>query len=260
MSVLWFIEDVHQRGLDGWRAAVSGPLVAWTEAHSVDRLPRVVREAERVVFHGSLAVAHALARHPAVEPGAFCEVDSLAFPAWARQVEDRLVSRAWVSSTVRELVDDTARVVGEVTDGTKVFVRPASPLKPFSGRLLDTENSLTADVLDHGYYYDDLDLPIVVAAPVRVGAEWRFVVVDGRCVAWSGYLADGRLSAERMLPVDVQALAAELASVIEVADPVYVLDLARVDGEARLVELNPFSGADLYGCDLRAVATAVEGL
>ena len=51
-----------------------------------------------------------------------------------------------------------------------------------------------------------------------------------------------------------QALVDEMA---EAPEPVFVLDLAETPNGLRVVELNPFSGADLYACDPDAVVRAV---
>ncbi len=38
--------------------------------------------------------------------------------------------------------------------GYTVFVRPDSPLEPFSGRVLE-RGRISLQALDHGFYYDD---------------------------------------------------------------------------------------------------------
>jgi len=43
-------------------------------------------------------------------------------------------------------------------------------------------------------------------------------------------------------------------------DPTFVLDVCESDHGIRVLELNPFSGADLYSCDGAAVVRAVEAL
>jgi len=64
-------------------------------------------------------------------------------------------------------------------------------MKPFSGRAIQ-EDALSLRALDHGYYYDDPDL-LVIVAPVRdVGREYRYVVADGEVVAGSAYSAARR--------------------------------------------------------------------
>jgi hypothetical protein len=41
---------------------------------------------------------------------------------------------------------------------------------------------------------------------------------------------------------------------------VYVLDICESGSELRLLELNPFSGADLYACDAADVAKQVAAV
>ena len=47
---------------------------------------------------------------------------------------------------------------------------------------------------------------------------------------------------------------------LEPPDDVYVMDICEADAELRLLELNPFSGADLYACNHTEVVTAVSQL
>ena len=67
----------------------------------------------------------------------------------------------------------------------------------------------------------------------------------------------GRRAATTKIPAEALALAKEIVGVLPAPDPVYVLDLARTEAGLGLVELNPFSGSDLYGCDRDAIVAAV---
>jgi hypothetical protein len=142
----------------------------------------------------------------------------------------------------------------------QVFVRPTSPLKPFSGRVV-TLDGLSMQALDFGFYYDDPSLPIVVAPAQALGQEWRVVVASGRAVAIGGYRADARRAVAEAPPAQVAAVAERAAAVLEAAaatpEPVYVMDLVETERGLAVVELNPFSGADLYGCSAEAVVAAV---
>ena len=89
----------------------------------------------------------------------------------------------------------------------RVFVRPDSALKPFAGRVVETAK-LTLAALDFGFYYDDQDLPVVVAPVRQIGREWRYVVVDRTVVAGSEYVAAGR----QARPSQVGGAAWELAA------------------------------------------------
>ena len=143
-----------------------------------------------------------------------------------------------------------------VGESENVFVRPDSPLKPFSGRVV-TLDGLTLRQLDHGFYSDDITLPIVVASICdEITEEWRFVVIDGQICASSSYEAESRQGKEAEIPEGVRAFAEEVAKDLDPPpEPVYILDVGRMkegsssSSKLGLVELNPFSGADLYNCN-----------
>ena len=50
-----------------------------------------------------------------------------------------------------------------------------------------------------------------------------------------------------------------MAARLDAPEAVYVVDVCEADGELHLLELNPFSGADLYGCRADDVVAAVRG-
>jgi hypothetical protein len=101
----------------------------------------------------------------------------------------------------------------------------------------------------------------VVIAPIRrVLREWRYVVVGRQVAAGSGYIAEARAAT----PDDPHGLAwqfaAQVAERITAPDSVYVLDVCEADDGLRLLELNPFSGADLYACNGFAIVRHVSEL
>lgn len=213
-----------------------------------------------VVFHGSLGNAARVRALGRWQPGAYCDSSAFHGSAWYAQARDWLVHREFILTSVRELIADPLAVAGSLADSEgKVFVRPDSPLKPFSGRVVPLAG-LTAAQLDHGFYYDDLDLAIVIAPVVRIASEWRFVVCEGQVVSGCRYEAEQRRAIGDALAPEPLAFARLLASRLVPPDPVYVLDLAEVDGELRLLELNPFSGADPYACAPQAIVRAVAEL
>ena len=112
--------------------------------------------------------------------------------------------------------------------------------------------------IDHGFYYEDETLPVIVA-PVRVvGHEWRFVIVRSVVVAGSAYDATTRSSVSDSPDSAAWSFAASVASDLSPPADVYILDICEADGDLRLLELNPFGGADLYACDPRQIIQAVS--
>ena len=238
MGATWVLErGVFADGHAALAAAVhraGGRVVDWRDDWWVDgRWPRL--DGAGVVFHGSLANADRIRRELPWRPGAFCATDAFRCSLWWPRCRADLVTPEFGFSTVERLVVEGAPDI----PGDRVFVRPDSPLKAFSGRVLPRAG-LTLAALDHGFYYDDLDLPVVVAPAVEVGEEWRFVVAAGQVVAGSAYLADGRTGG---LPVgpehEAWARAAELAAGLQAPDPVFVLDVCATPAGAAAAGAQP---------------------
>lgn len=236
--------------------AAGHEVIAWDDAWwgmGVPALPE-----RRVVFHGSLANAARVHAELPWSPGAFCDVAAFHGTAYYEDARPWLLHEGWRATTAAALCEDPALIADGIADPQgRVFVRPDSPLKPFSGRVLAVD-AITPDALDHGYYFDDLGIPVLVAPVRAVGGEWRFVVVDQVVVAGCGYEADARAGSGADVPAEVHAVAVEVAASMKPPASVYVLDLCAVEGGIRLLELNPFGGADLYGCDPHAIVRAID--
>jgi hypothetical protein len=258
--VTWVLEaEVFPSSHDVMRHAVHAErheVVAWTDEWWVTgRWPRF---ADRVaIFHGSLGNAARIRGELPWSPGAYCETASFHCTAWYPRAQPWLLHREWFSLPAASLVAEVETALKRLGQPESVFVRPDSPLKPFSGRVLKRD-AITLKALDHGFYYEDDQLPVLVAPVRAVAREWRYVVVDRQVVAGSAYAADSRSK----LPDDPSGapwrFAARVAAELEPPESVYVMDVCEADGELRLLELNPFSGADLYACNRGDVVKAVS--
>jgi hypothetical protein len=204
-----------------------------------------------VLFHGSLGNAARIHRERlAWRPGSFCNTDAFRCSAWYGRARAWLLNAEWDIVPVDELVATPPSY-------DPIFVRPDSPLKPFAGRVIERDR-LSLAALDFGSYFDDPTLPVVVAPVRQVEREWRYVVVDGRIIAGSAYAADGRRALADEPTGEPWRFAQTVANDLEPPESVYVLDVCQSDGVLRLVELNPFSGADLYACNADDVVRSVS--
>jgi hypothetical protein len=215
-----------------------------------------------VLFRGSLGNAARIPRSVPWKPGAYCETAQFQCSAWYPAAARWLLHERWEVLPAARFVHDADAVMARLGVTESVFVRPDSPMKPFAGRVLRREQvSLAA--LDHGFYYDDPELPVVVAPVRQVAREWRYVVAGGQVIAGSGYVANGRTAAADDPKGGPWQFAIEVAQHIHGPESVYVLDVCEADTGLRLLELNPFSGADLYACIgadvVRRVAAIARG-
>jgi ATP-grasp domain, R2K clade family 3 len=216
-------------------------------------------EGQCTVFHGSLGNAHRIASELPWRPGSFCNTSAFACHAWYEGAKNYLLHKRWVYSTVAELIVSPEAVLKGIGLPNSFFVRPDSPLKPFSGRVIKQEE-LSFEALDYGFYYDDKNLPIVITPVSDVGVEWRFVIAGTKVVASSNYEASNRSETDCECPTEVFEFANEFVNNIIPPDSVYVFDLCKNKEDIRLVEMNPFSGADLYACNRENIVSAIEAI
>lgn len=233
-------------------------IIDWNESWITNGAPEFLSN-EPTVFHGSLGNAAFVNDHFNWAPGSFCDVERFRCSSWYDENSKWLLHREYTFTTVASLVEDSKQVADSIGARGFIFVRPDSPLKPFSGRVLETEN-LRARDLDYGFYYDDLQLRIVVAPIVTVGREWRFVVANGIVISGSGYDPKTRTATLTGLDEEVTRFAERIALESHSLGDVYVLDVCECENEFRLVEFNPFGGADLYNCDPKSVVEAVSNV
>jgi hypothetical protein len=255
-NVTWILEsdvfpETHLPVRDAIRR-IGHSVVNWDDAWWNDGFP--VDLTSPIVFHGSLGNAALITERLNWRPGSFCPVDAFRCSTWYESARPWLLHSNW-----HILPANAAGVAKLVGSSSKLFVRPDSPLKPFSGRIVDVE-SLTLSQLDHGFYYDDETIPVVVAPVCQIGSEWRFIVVRGTVIAGSSYDPSTRKPQSAGLCSTSSQFAAQVASAIPAPADVYVLDVCECAGEYRLLELNPFGGADLYLADPDAIIEAVSSL
>ena len=177
----WILEsDVFPDSHSPLRAAVADAghrLLDWDDAWWANGFPSDLA-GPNTFFHGSLGNAARINDELDWSPGSFCNTSAFRCSSWYDSTREFLLHADWRFLPANEFVDSAEDVAASLGCTDRIFVRPDSPLKPFSGRVLDVA-SVTLRALDHGFYFDDESLPIV-AAPIRnVGRDVAPVFADG---------------------------------------------------------------------------------
>lgn len=138
------------------------------------------------------------------------------------------------------------------------FVRPASPMKEFSGDIFN-RHKLRKEIafLTQNKNLHPHEIMCLVAAPVAIQTEWRCVFVNNKYVSGSQYMTNGQLDVNRIVPDTVREYAQFLAAkpyFINIFD--FVLDIGKTQDGLRLVEINGFETASFYAADLDAIYSA----
>lgn len=262
LEVTWVLEpDIFPETHEPIRNAIRDRghrLVEWSDAWWSDGVPSRVPKSS-VVFHGSLGNAARISTELHWTPGSFCPVESFSCSSWYESARQWLVHSDWTICPANELVANSRKIAKQLGATDHLFVRPDSPLKPFSGRVVDVA-TLTLARLGHGFYYEDVTIPVVVAPIQTIGNEWRFVVANRVVIAGSAYDPKTRKPVATQLDSAAANFASNVASSLPEPEIVYILDICECNGQLRLLELNPFGGADLYACDATAIIDRVSAI
>ncbi len=264
-EITWVLEpDVFPESNSSLRRAIKSSghrLLDWDDLWWQEGVPAHVADAN-TFFHGSLGNAARIHGELNWCPGSFCDQAAFCCSALYDDATEWLLHSDWRFLPANELVAKAVEVAASIGCTDRVFVRPDSPLKPFSGRVLDVA-TISLSSLDHGFYFDDEALPVVVCPICEVGREWRFVVAKSSVIAGSSYDPSSRTAIADQPASAAWSFASEVAASIRSPADVYVLDVCEANGSLRLLELNPFGGADLYACDaasiVRELANVVNG-
>jgi ATP-grasp domain, R2K clade family 3 len=146
------------------------------------------------------------------------------------------------------------------------FLRPCLDTKSFSGSLIKGEElavwRLEVEGISDGYTTLNMDTPVLVASPKDLAAEARFFIVNGNVVTGSWYRQGGRQWRKRIdcsnyVPSPIVEFVEERVS--EWApDRAFVLDVAIVAGEYKVIEVNCLNSSGWYECDVSRIVKTVD--
>jgi hypothetical protein len=191
-------------------------------------------------------------------PGAFATVEHFHCSHYYAHFGRYLLNRDYAMLPFAELARCAEFLFATFGRDGKIFVRPDSPLKLFTG-LVVSRDTLAKDLEFMAFYEFPVESLVVVSSPKTIVNEWRFVVAEGRVVAGSQYKAGSQVVALASNDAAALELASQIAGSGYSPDPVWVLDICQTQDQAyQLLEIGPFSFAGLYGCDQDAVVEAVS--
>jgi hypothetical protein len=127
----------------------------------------------------------------------------------------------------------------------RVFIKENSGYKTLSGQVTD---KLEEHMLPHEL--------LLLAPPKAIGAEWRFVISDGKVLTGSLY---SDIKSERF---DEAAFFAQ--SVIDQTEldpaPVWTIDICESENSLKVVEINSLMSAGWYESDVAKIVAEVDRL
>lgn len=150
-----------------------------------------------------------------------------------------------------QVLDKIEELFDKIGDGQNLFIRPNSGYKFFTGQLLN--RSMLRDQWQWIDMFTFDDTLLVVSSPKVVNKEIRFIVCNDKVITGSIYNKNND-TYEMVSESDDSWFYAQ--SVIDRykfrPDPIFVLDVC-LSKHYNVLELNSFSCAGLYACDLEVI-------
>ena len=194
-------------------------------------------------------------------PAVFADVEKYFCTSYYPIFGDNLLNREYVMLPFGDLFRRRSFLFNTVGVDGKVFIRPDSPLKSFTGQILG-DVTFEKD-LEYLAFHEPLDSDVVaVCVPKSIEAEWRFVVVDGIVVAGSLYKRKLVMREEAVNDGSIFDYAQSIVAETEFSpERVWILDVCQTTcGKLHVIEVGGFSFAGLYACDKMRVVSAVSAV
>lgn len=250
--------EIVRQGFQCRSINAPNPPYRWEDVDNAYR--RLFPPGACVVTHADIELVTRVQREALWTPGAFATIAHFYCSYYYPHLRRFLLNEDHAFLPFAELCSREEELFERFGRAGRIFVRPDSPLKLFTGMVAARE-TFPRDVEFMGFYEFPADSPVVVSSPKSIEREWRFVIADGRVVTGCEYKEGEVFSARPAVAGPAVALAEAVLQTGFEPDPVWVLDVcATAEGDFRLMEIGGFSFANLYACDKRAVVSAVSAV
>jgi hypothetical protein len=210
-----------------------------------------------VIGYGTFPFARQIQLHCAWSTGARCDPGNLDCSTYNAYFGKYLLNQHYAIMPGVEAIRQSHWLFSVFGGAYEVFARPAGCHKLFVGRCIHRESFASA--LAPTRY--DPATQVMIAAPRKIGREWRLVVLGDSVIAASLYAEDGAKSVQAGCPDEVREFVAGMLNAVSWrADPIFMMDVCESEDRLWLVELNGFSCSWLYQCDLPRVVTSTSDL
>lgn len=203
-----------------------------------------------VVCYGDIDFVRRIRKTTPFIPGVWCNFENMKCSTYYAYLAEHLLNKQYIMMPVGDLLRRWIEISVE-WDDKSLFIRPDSGAKPFTGFVVNQDEKHRIESLITAIGPETL---IVVSPEKQIDAEWRFVVCNRKVITGCRYLPDE----STFFPRSSFRLAQAIASCKWQPDVCYTVDIAESCGEMYLLEINSFSCAGLYMCDLESTIRAAS--
>jgi len=213
-----------------------------------------IDDTKPIIVSGSMGLVR-VARRRGWKPGSFLDED-FEFTQWRDGFGKKHCMNGW--GKVSKLRDASF-------SGSDIFVRPTADNKSFNGTIMNREEFICWR--DH---YADIeptdefqllhaDTEIMLCQPKNISAEYRFFIAGGQILTGSLYSRNRRVLYQECVDAGPIAFINAMIAIYQPAEA-FVLDIAYIHGEYKIIEVNNFNSSGYYACDVQKIIDGVEQL
>jgi hypothetical protein len=212
-----------------------------------------------VVMYGSIGFIKNYSKGRLFIPGAYYQEKELESLSYMSKIDkfDLLANSNHVFTTFKDLVN-RKEFFYDIFNTEKIFIRPNSGFKTFTGLPIHFEEfDSEINSLNQLTSVTDETL-VLVSSCKRMGAEYRFFIVDRQIITGSQYKDKDGLHIRKEYSNEAFSIAQQMAKNKWQPDLAYACDVGIVNGEPKIIELNAFSSSGFYACDIKQLLSAVN--
>ena len=217
------------------------------------------------IFHGSLGHGRQLTHLP-IYPGVFLNIDNYECYNYYGYFGDYLLNEDYMMMGLNDVLRNKDKIFSTFIN-THVFIRPSNGYKSFPGQMLSFNNFESEfNLLIKSYCGLNMSTLVLISDRQNLKEEYRFIVVDGEVVSGSQYFDETNIGTfdpyyDRICKDQNAIDFAIKMSKIYQPDLAYTIDVCKtINDEYKLLELNSFNCASMYGNDYDKVVKAVNTL
>jgi hypothetical protein len=221
-------------------------------------------EDDCVITYGSIEFNQALRYREFIPNNAWVNMENLKCSTYCNYYGKYMLNSPYMFMTIAEIKRNIDFIFQTFGDNGKIFIRPDSSQKEFTGCLVTKEN-FDKDLFKMSYGKIDEAWLCLVSKPRKISIEYRFLIADKEVITGSMYKFNGEYEERAEFSDDALKLAQSIASEKWQPSRVYSVDISWLyekdsDDPSRLnlLEVNGFNTASMYLCDWKKIVPALN--
>jgi hypothetical protein len=236
-----------------------------TESDLEKDLVKRFNQEDIIIFHGGLQLGRKISRLP-LYPCTFLNIENYECFRYYGFYGNHLLNADYLMMGLNDVERNKESIFNRFNT-SNIFIRPSNGYKSFTGQCLSF-NNFEGDLNTLKQSYGGLDLQqlVILSSDKNIEEEYRFVVVKDEIISGTLYLDKNNRDAHRAYydkPCEDDNALKYAESLIPLYQPdlAFTMDVVRLsDGDYKLIEINSFNCASMYGGDYNAIVKSINDL